>query len=57
MPLFIYVLIDLQDMKIEDPEVVDLVTKIEELEHKLFAHPLNKVRNSCMLFDLCHILI
>lgn len=31
-----------KDMKIEDPEVVDLVTKIEELEHKLFAHPLNK---------------
>lgn len=31
-----------KDMKIEDPEVVDLVTQIEELEHKLFAHPLNK---------------
>ncbi|KAH9728398.1 DExH-box ATP-dependent RNA helicase DExH10 [Citrus sinensis] len=31
-----------KDMKIEDPEVVDLVNQIEELEHKLFAHPLNK---------------
>ncbi|KAL9431481.1 hypothetical protein AB3S75_026631 [Citrus x aurantiifolia] len=31
-----------KDMKIEDPEVVDLVNQIEELEHKLFAHPMNK---------------
>ncbi|KAJ4709181.1 DExH-box ATP-dependent RNA helicase [Melia azedarach] len=31
-----------KDMKIEDPEVVELVNQIEELEHKLFAHPLNK---------------
>lgn len=46
-----FILMDLKDMKIEDPDVVDLVNQIEELEHKLFAHPLNKVGNSCMLFD------
>lgn len=33
----------LQDMKIEDPEIVELVNQIEELEQKLHAHPLNKV--------------
>ncbi|KAJ0090258.1 hypothetical protein Patl1_14028 [Pistacia atlantica] len=31
-----------KDMKIEDPEIVELVNQIEELEHKLFVHPLNK---------------
>jgi len=30
-------------MGIQDPEIVDLVQKIEELESKLFAHPLHKV--------------
>ena len=30
-------------MGIEDPEIVELVHKIEELESKLFAHPLHKV--------------
>ncbi|XP_044463996.1 DExH-box ATP-dependent RNA helicase DExH10 isoform X1 [Mangifera indica] len=31
-----------KDMKIEDPEIVELVNQIEELEHKLFVHPMNK---------------
>ncbi|KAF2296910.1 hypothetical protein GH714_012174 [Hevea brasiliensis] len=31
-----------EDMKIEDPEIVDLVNQIEELERKLRAHPLHK---------------
>ncbi|GAV86028.1 DEAD domain-containing protein/Helicase_C domain-containing protein/DSHCT domain-containing protein/rRNA_proc-arch domain-containing protein [Cephalotus follicularis] len=31
-----------KDMKIEDPEIVELVSQIEELERKLFAHPLHK---------------
>lgn len=39
--LLIY--IDLQDMKIEDQEIVELVKQIEEHEKKLFAHPLHKV--------------
>lgn len=30
-------------MKIEDPEIVELVKQVEELEKKLFAHPLHKV--------------
>ncbi|XVF19120.1 hypothetical protein REPUB_Repub11eG0082100 [Reevesia pubescens] len=30
------------DMKIEDPEIVELVKQIEEIEKKLFAHPLHK---------------
>ncbi|XP_022753462.1 DExH-box ATP-dependent RNA helicase DExH10 isoform X3 [Durio zibethinus] len=30
------------DMKIEDLEIVELVKQIEELEKKLFAHPLHK---------------
>ncbi|XVE71946.1 hypothetical protein DITRI_Ditri10aG0191600 [Diplodiscus trichospermus] len=30
------------DMKIEDPEIVELVKQIEELERKLFAHPVHK---------------
>ena len=39
--------INLQDMKIEDPEIVEVVNQIEELEWKLHAHPLHKV---------CHII-
>ncbi|KAL9339836.1 hypothetical protein Peur_068851 [Populus x canadensis] len=31
-----------KDMKIEDPEIVELVNQIEELERKLHAHPLHK---------------
>lgn len=31
-----------KDMGIEDPEFVELVNQIEELEQKLFAHPLHK---------------
>ncbi|KAL6985027.1 Helix-loop-helix protein 2 [Sarracenia purpurea var. burkii] len=31
-----------KDMGIEEPEFVDLVNQIEELERKLFAHPLHK---------------
>lgn len=34
-----------QDMSIEDPEIVELVKQIEELERKLYAHPLHKVYN------------
>nr|XP_048329572.1 DExH-box ATP-dependent RNA helicase DExH10 isoform X2 [Ziziphus jujuba var. spinosa] len=30
------------DMSIEDPEIVELVNQIEELERKLYAHPLHK---------------
>ncbi|KAF3774853.1 DExH-box ATP-dependent RNA helicase [Nymphaea thermarum] len=32
----------IKDMGIEDPEFVNLVTKSEELEKQLFAHPLHK---------------
>ena len=35
-----------QDMGIEEPEFVELVHQIEELEQKLFAHPLHKVRQT-----------
>ncbi|CAN0901306.1 DExH-box ATP-dependent RNA helicase DExH10 [Linum grandiflorum] len=31
-----------KDMKIEDPEIVDLVKRIEELERMLYAHPVHK---------------
>ncbi|KAG9134693.1 hypothetical protein Leryth_001017 [Lithospermum erythrorhizon] len=31
-----------KDMGIEDPELVDLLTQIEELEQKLYSHPLHK---------------
>ncbi|KAL3642841.1 Helix-loop-helix protein 2 [Castilleja foliolosa] len=31
-----------KDMGIEDPELVELTNQIEELEHKLFSHPLHK---------------
>lgn len=30
-------------MGIENPEIIESVKKIEELEKKLFAHPLRKV--------------
>lgn len=32
-----------QDMGIDDPEFVELANQIEELEQKLFSHPLHKV--------------
>ncbi|XP_023546254.1 DExH-box ATP-dependent RNA helicase DExH10 [Cucurbita pepo subsp. pepo] len=31
-----------KDMSIEDPEIVELVKQIEELERKLYSHPLHK---------------
>ncbi|KAK6944663.1 Helicase, C-terminal [Dillenia turbinata] len=34
-----------KDMGIQDPEFVELVNQIEELERKLFAHPLHKSQN------------
>lgn len=45
---------EMQDMGIKDPEIVELVNQIEELERKLYAHPLHKVypivqNNSAML--------
>ncbi|KAJ6801777.1 DExH-box ATP-dependent RNA helicase DExH10 [Iris pallida] len=41
-PLGLPKLNPVKDMGIEDPEVVDLVNNIQELEQKLFAHPLHK---------------
>lgn len=41
-PLGLPKLHPVKDMGIQDLEVVDLVHKIEELEHKLSAHPLHK---------------
>nr|XP_033509261.1 DExH-box ATP-dependent RNA helicase DExH10-like [Nicotiana tomentosiformis] len=38
-----------KDMGIEDPEVVDMVNQIEELEKKLFSHPLHKSQNEHQL--------
>jgi nitrate/nitrite-specific signal transduction histidine kinase len=35
--------IQMQDMGIKDPEIVELVNQIEELERKLHAHTLHKV--------------
>ncbi|XP_065880793.1 DExH-box ATP-dependent RNA helicase DExH10 [Euphorbia lathyris] len=35
-----------KDMKIEDREIVDLVNQIEELERKLYAHPLHKCQDA-----------
>lgn len=32
-----------QDAEVKDPELIELMNKIEELEQKLFAHPLHKV--------------
>jgi len=34
---------NLQDMNIQDTEIVDLVSQIEEVEQKLLAHPMHKV--------------
>ncbi|XP_010252211.1 PREDICTED: DExH-box ATP-dependent RNA helicase DExH10 [Nelumbo nucifera] len=34
-----------KDMGIEEPEFVDLVSQIEELERKLFSHPLHKCQD------------
>ncbi|XP_019446453.1 PREDICTED: DExH-box ATP-dependent RNA helicase DExH10-like [Lupinus angustifolius] len=31
-----------KDMKIKDPEIVEFVNQIEELEQKLFSHPMHK---------------
>lgn len=33
-------------MGIEDPEFVELANQIEELEQKMFSHPLHKVCES-----------
>lgn len=38
-----------KDMGIEDPEFVELVNQIEELEQKLYAHPLNKSQDEKQL--------
>ena len=35
--------VNFQDMDIRDSEIVELVNQIEELEKKLFAHPMHKV--------------
>jgi len=35
-----------QDMGIQEPELVDLVHKLEELEQKLCSHRLHKVSNA-----------
>ncbi|KAL2538551.1 Superkiller viralicidic activity 2-like 2 [Forsythia ovata] len=35
-----------KDMGIEDPEVVELVNQIEDLEQKLFSHPMHKSQES-----------
>ncbi|KAK4369559.1 hypothetical protein RND71_013351 [Anisodus tanguticus] len=37
------------DMSIEDPEVVEMLNQIEELEKKLFSHPLHKSQNEHQL--------
>lgn len=38
-------------MDIRDPEIIELVNQIEELEKKLYAHPLHKVcENDLILF-------
>lgn len=39
-------------MNIEDPEIVELVKQIEELERKLYAHPLHKVYIMILTFLL-----
>ncbi|KAK9269473.1 hypothetical protein L1049_001248 [Liquidambar formosana] len=38
-----------KDMGIEDPEFIELVNQIEELEQKLFAHPLHKSQDEHQL--------
>ncbi|XP_075083986.1 DExH-box ATP-dependent RNA helicase DExH10-like [Nicotiana tabacum] len=38
-----------KDMGFEDPEFVDIVNQIEELEKKLFAHPLHKSQDEHQL--------
>ncbi|KAB2599973.1 superkiller viralicidic activity 2-like 2 [Pyrus ussuriensis x Pyrus communis] len=35
-----------KDMGIEDPEIVELVNQIEDLEQKLYAHPLHKSQDA-----------
>lgn len=38
-------------MGIKDPEFVNLVNQIEEIEQKIFAHPLHKVLFYFLLFQ------
>lgn len=45
----------MQDMGIKDPEIVELVNQIEELERKLHAHPLHKVYR--IVLNNSHILL
>jgi len=30
-------------MDVQDPEIVEVVNQIEEIEQKMFAHPMHKV--------------
>lgn len=47
-----------QDAEIKDPELVDLMNKIEELEKKLSAHPLHKVLHTCCLYySFVHLIV
>ncbi|KAE9464222.1 hypothetical protein C3L33_03875, partial [Rhododendron williamsianum] len=47
-----------KDMGIEEPEFVELVNQIEELDQKLFSHPLHKAQDEhqikCTFNDLDH---
>lgn len=45
-----YMFVFCQDMGIEEPEFVDLVDKIENLEQQLLSHPLNKVNRKPHFF-------
>jgi hypothetical protein len=45
----------MQDMGIKDPEIVELVNQIEDLERKLHAHPLHKVYR--IVLNNSHILL
>ncbi|KAL6521294.1 Helix-loop-helix protein 2 [Orobanche gracilis] len=38
-----------KDMGIEDPELVELANQIEELEQKLFSHPLHKSQDELQI--------
>lgn len=47
-----------QDAQIKDPELVDLMNKIEELEKKLSAHTLHKVLHTCCLYySFVHLIV
>lgn len=39
----------IKDMGIEDPELVDLLKQIEDLEQKLYAHPLHKSQDESQM--------